>query len=372
MDVPFHPDIGFVAQRGRGLLRDPNKAQAQARRLSLRRGPASRDQPLPRRAQSAIAALRLDRRSRQNHRCRQARAPSVRFNPLGNSLFAAVFSDLGGALMDARKEEIHSNSDLKLTRRTSRKLLEMPLELLNREARWQDFFCRLMPLARQVRPASGLKPRPRVLVPHLLYVDAAATRGSMQVIGLKGLLESRRFRDLSSAVAAERAYLERLDGVVRLEHLAIKPNESLIDALERRLGDKKLDVPDIIHFTGHAISNGIGDTDLIFPSLSIGEVSRLSVESFAKRIPDGVQLIVLSACQGISSSTACRLHSEKGVAVLGFRWEVDANSAAKFLETFYKALLKDQNSFAVAYREACQMGDESKFAWAAAALLDHD
>ena len=26
--------------------------------------------------------FRLDRRSRQNHRCRQARAPSVRFDPL--------------------------------------------------------------------------------------------------------------------------------------------------------------------------------------------------------------------------------------------------------------------------------------------------
>jgi L-2-hydroxyglutarate oxidase LhgO len=69
-------------QRRRGLLRDPHKAQAQARRLSVRRRPASRSQPLPRRAQSAIAALHLDRRSRQNHRRRQARAPSVRFDPI--------------------------------------------------------------------------------------------------------------------------------------------------------------------------------------------------------------------------------------------------------------------------------------------------
>jgi hypothetical protein len=35
MDAPFHPDIGFLAQRRRGLLRNPHKAQAQARRLSL-------------------------------------------------------------------------------------------------------------------------------------------------------------------------------------------------------------------------------------------------------------------------------------------------------------------------------------------------
>src|SRR5271155_5801883 len=82
MDVPFHTDIGFLAQTGRGLLRDPHKAQAQARRLSVCRRPASRNQPLPRRAQPPLKALHLDRRSRQNHRRRQARAPSVRFDPL--------------------------------------------------------------------------------------------------------------------------------------------------------------------------------------------------------------------------------------------------------------------------------------------------
>src|ERR1700723_555037 len=85
MDVPFHSDIGFLAQRGRRLLRDPYKAATKARRLSIYRRPASRDQPLPRRAQSEIAALHLDRRSRRNHRRRQARAPSVRFDPLANA-----------------------------------------------------------------------------------------------------------------------------------------------------------------------------------------------------------------------------------------------------------------------------------------------
>ena len=37
MDVPFHANIGLLAQRRRGLLRNPHKAKAQARRLSLRR-----------------------------------------------------------------------------------------------------------------------------------------------------------------------------------------------------------------------------------------------------------------------------------------------------------------------------------------------
>src|SRR4029077_14669833 len=82
MDVPFHSDIGFLAQRGRRLPRDPYKAATKARRLSIYRRPASRETPRPPRAQSEIAALHLDRRSRRNHRRRQARAPSVRFDPL--------------------------------------------------------------------------------------------------------------------------------------------------------------------------------------------------------------------------------------------------------------------------------------------------
>ena len=90
MDVPFYTDIGVLAQCSRGLLRHPHKAQAQARRLSIRRRPASRDQPLPRRAQSAIAALHMDRRSRQNHRRRQAWAPNVKFDPLSCSPFQVV------------------------------------------------------------------------------------------------------------------------------------------------------------------------------------------------------------------------------------------------------------------------------------------
>ena len=83
MDVPFHANVRLVAQRRRGLLRHPDKAPTEARRLSIRHRPSSRHQPLPRRAQSAVPALHLDSRSRQDHRRRATRAPSVKFDPLG-------------------------------------------------------------------------------------------------------------------------------------------------------------------------------------------------------------------------------------------------------------------------------------------------
>ena len=53
LDLPLHPDLGLVAQRGRGLLRQADQAAAQARRVRLAGRAAGGDQPLPRRDQRA-------------------------------------------------------------------------------------------------------------------------------------------------------------------------------------------------------------------------------------------------------------------------------------------------------------------------------
>jgi hypothetical protein len=90
----FTPTSASWLNAVEGFFATLTKAKAQARRLSLRRRPTSRDQPLPRRAQSAIEGLHLDRRSRQNHRRSQARAPSVRFDPLSCSPFQAAGANI--------------------------------------------------------------------------------------------------------------------------------------------------------------------------------------------------------------------------------------------------------------------------------------
>lgn len=51
-------------------------------RAEGRRRSTGRHQPLRRRPQPAVKALRLDRRSRQNHRRRRTRAPGAGVNPL--------------------------------------------------------------------------------------------------------------------------------------------------------------------------------------------------------------------------------------------------------------------------------------------------
>ena len=82
LDLSLHAHFGILAQRRRGFFRDPDKAAIETRRVPIDRRSPSRDQPLPRRVQSTVQTLRLDRRSKQNHRRCQTRAPSVRFDPL--------------------------------------------------------------------------------------------------------------------------------------------------------------------------------------------------------------------------------------------------------------------------------------------------
>src|SRR6202012_5271423 len=81
--LPLPPNLGFLAQRRRGLFRHPDQPPSQARRLPIRRRPPGRHPSLPRSLQRPVETLPVGRRSRQNHRRRQARAPSVGFDPLG-------------------------------------------------------------------------------------------------------------------------------------------------------------------------------------------------------------------------------------------------------------------------------------------------
>ena len=61
LDLPLHPDLGFLAQRRRDLLLGHDPPTAPPRRVPLAGRPAGRDPPLPRRAQRRPQAVRLDR-----------------------------------------------------------------------------------------------------------------------------------------------------------------------------------------------------------------------------------------------------------------------------------------------------------------------
>src|SRR5262249_34581074 len=82
-DVSFHPDLVLLGQCGRELFRHPHPPALAARCLPLAGRPASRDQPLSRRAQPQTQTLRLDRRSQPHHRKAKPRVSSVGVKPLG-------------------------------------------------------------------------------------------------------------------------------------------------------------------------------------------------------------------------------------------------------------------------------------------------
>jgi hypothetical protein len=60
--VPLHPNLVFLAQCRRGVLRKTKQAAAHTRCLPVHYRSASRYQPLPRRAQSSAQTFRLDQR----------------------------------------------------------------------------------------------------------------------------------------------------------------------------------------------------------------------------------------------------------------------------------------------------------------------
>ena len=83
----FTPTSALVAQCRRGLLRQPRKETTQTWRVPIPAGAQKCHPPLRRPNQRKPQALYLDQGSKQNHRCRQTRTPSVRFDPLVRRLF---------------------------------------------------------------------------------------------------------------------------------------------------------------------------------------------------------------------------------------------------------------------------------------------
>ena len=83
--VTFHftPTSASWLNAVEGLLRQANQAAPQARRLPFTRIAPGSHQPICRSCQRKPAPFPLDQGPGQDHRCRPTRAPSVRFDPLG-------------------------------------------------------------------------------------------------------------------------------------------------------------------------------------------------------------------------------------------------------------------------------------------------
>ena len=117
--------------------------------------------------------------------------------------------------------------------------------------------------------------------------------------------------------------------------------------------------PDIVHYAGHAWSDGRGDATLILPGTSATEAMGLKLARFATF--DGLaaaKLIYLSACRGISKDSMQHLVMNGIPHALGFRWSVDDDKAPDFAQAFYEELCRVP-SVSRAFRHACRTSWQS-------------
>ena len=93
----FTPTSASWLNAVEGFFATLTKRRLKRGSLPIRRRSPSGDQSVPRRPQRPVQALRVGRRSRQNHRRRQARAPNVRFDPLGQRARTTVRTECVGS-----------------------------------------------------------------------------------------------------------------------------------------------------------------------------------------------------------------------------------------------------------------------------------
>jgi hypothetical protein len=288
----------------------------------------------------------------------------TKYKDKGNLVFKALFGEIGQVLIsDATSDTVEFRFVIAPTELQSR--FGLPLELIARAAdgTHDDFLCSLRPMARRVgqvkrRPADAERP------PHILFVDAGAAEGDLEISGDTGL-EKRVLKSIALKTEAQRVALQALHdkGRCTLELLTLdefnnrtSPHaQSFREAMQRRLckampGDPNID---ILHFAGHGITRVASETRLLLPSPVPLEIDPLEVKELAEWLPGSVRLVFLAACQTASISSAAHLHQAKGCSVVGFRWKVVATRIPDFVRGFYDAYLCEGKSVAAAYRSGC-------------------
>jgi hypothetical protein len=133
--------------------------------------------------------------------------------------------------------------------------------------------------------------------------------------------------------------------------------------------------PDILHYAGHACSEGQKGATLILPGPEPDEAVGLMLDRMATY--EGLsttKLVYLSACRGISKGSVQHLVMNGIPYALGFRWNVEDDRAPDFARAFYDELWATQ-SVCLAFRRACRASwerltyDEESPIWISPILL---
>lgn len=109
---------------------------------------------------------------------------------------------------------------------------------------------------------------------------------------------------------------------------------------------------DIVHYCGHSVRSDDDVVFLVLPGARPFELVGLSMETFAQILRKGqVSLLILSSCEGTSSSSVFRAAQEGVPTTIGFRWEVMSSEATKFTKCLHEKLA-DRLPLGRAYLEA--------------------
>lgn len=326
---------------------------------------------------------------------------------VGEDVFSAMVTHSLGApiaklIQRARDEEVSpgvgafAGLDLRfefnLASQEVSRLFNLPFEM-GREfgADSGRYLCLELPMARRLH-VDGTAPAPRWEQDsrppgqpvRLLFMDASSVSGTVSFRREDGgpALPAIDFGPLQS-VAKERQHLNdmatKAPGYLQIDNVRNEETESTLvgSALQDRIEALlKTGNYDIFHFAGHSVS--IGESTILVLPGEDGDGWQLSIRLIGQWMEAGkCKLLVLSSCSGASVRTVLEVMRSGAAGVLAFRWQVEEESCARYIERFYDVYLDatQPKGLAEAYRYACKaaQGDAGDLpTWASAMAIVRD
>lgn len=139
--------------------------------------------------------------------------------------------------------------------------------------------------------------------------------------------------------------LEKAGNQVRCLDVSQEPGDP-VQAVAKALQEKRWH---LVHFTGHGTFSSQNGPGLVLLA-ERGGIMRIS--ELTKAIAGKTQLLFINSCNSADGGTILRAAEDQIPAVLGYRWAIKVDSAAKFAVDFYEALFtKDEDSDSYQYLE---------------------
>lgn len=247
-----------------------------------------------------------------------------------------------------------------------------------RSGDFSPFVLLYAPLVRQVLLNVTLRPTPPVVLvqPGALVLFVRSQMGEFKGAPQAYMNFDGYSFDRLDNIDTELAHLKKLEAAGRIRLKVVDLSEAPAGKADTVLGDVIDETkPDVLHYSGHAWSNGRDMATLILPGAAADEAMGLKLDKVAAY--DGLKetkLVYLSACRGITKGTVQQIVAHGIPYALGFRWSVEDDQAPKFAKAFYEELCRE-HSVPRAFRKACratwgwlQQPDESPI-WVSPILL---